>query len=219
MPTKEEFNKILLHTPPDWPAFILTNGFAGLRSSEMRGLPWVNVDFSNSVIHVTQRADRWGKIGSPKSEAGTREIEVPPAVIKALREWKVRCPKGELDLVFPNGIGRVESHSNIMNRFFYPTQIVAGVTKKVILRDKNRKPVLDADGRSQMVVRAKFGLHAIRHFCASLWIEAGFSPKKVQALMGHKSIVQTFDTYGYLFERRDQDHAKVRKIQRSVLGR
>jgi integrase len=72
---------------------------------------------------------------------------------------------------------------------------------------------------TQLVVRAKFGLHAIRHFCASLWIEAGFSPKKVQILMGHKSIVQTFDIYGYLFERRDRDHAKVLEIQQSVLGK
>jgi integrase len=144
---------------------------------------------------------------------------VPPVVIKALREWKVRCPKGERDLVFPNGIGRVERHANIMNRYFYLAQIAAGVTKKAVLRDKNRKPVLDADGHTQMIVRAKYGLHAIRHFCASLWIEAGFSPKKVQVLMGHKSVVQTFDIYGHLFERRDRDHAKVLEIQRSVLGR
>lgn len=106
-----------------------------------------------------------------------------------------------------------------MNRYFYLAQIAAGVTKKVVLRDKNRKPVLDADGLTQMIVRAKYGLHAIRHFCASLWIKAGFSPKKVQVLMGHKSVVQTFDIYGHLFERRDRDHAKVLEIQLSVLGR
>lgn len=219
MPTKDEFNSILKHTPADWRAFILTDAFAGLRSSELRGLPWSDVDFTNSMLHVTQRADRWGKIGFPKSEAGTREVEVPPAVIKALREWKVRCPKGELGLVFPNGAGRVESHSNIMNRYFYVAQIAANVTKNVVLRDRNRKPVLDGSGRTQLILRAKYGLHAIRHFCASLWIEAGFSPKKVQVLMGHKSIVQTFDIYGHLFERRDRDHAKVLEIQRSVLGK
>lgn len=218
MPTKEEINKILLHTPPDWRAFFLTDIFAGLRGSELRGLPWRNVDFRHAIIHVTQRADRWGKIGSPKSEAGTREIEVPPAVTKALKEWTLRCPAGELDLVFPNGVGHVESHSNIMNRYFYAAQIAAGVTKLVPLKDKNKKPVLDESGRPKMVKRAKYGLHALRHFCASLWIDAGFSPKKVQVLMGHKSIVQTFDIYGYLFERRERDRAKVLEIERSVLA-
>lgn len=219
MPTKEEIQKILRHTPPDRKALFLADIFAGLRGSEARGLPWRNVDFRHSVIHVTQRADRWGKIGWPKSESGTREIEVPPAVIKALKEWKLRCPTGELDLVFPNGVGRVESHSNLMNRYFYPAQIAAGVTKLVPLKDKNKNPVLDEHGRPEMVTRAKYGLHALRHFCASLWIDAGFSPKKVQVLMGHKSIVQTFDIYGYLFERRDRDRAKVLEIERSVLAK
>jgi integrase len=219
MPTKEEINKIRQHTPADWMAFLLTDIFAGLRSSELRGLPWSKVDFRNSVIQVSQRADRWGRIGLPKSESGTREIEVPPAVLSALREWKLRCPAGDLDLVFPNGVGRVESHSNIMNRYFYAAQITAGVTKKVTLKDKNRKPILDESGRLKLVVRAKYGLHALRHFCASVWIDAGFSPKKVQVLMEHKSIVQTFDVYGYLFERRERDRTKVLEIQRSVLGR
>ena len=30
-------------------------------------------------------------------------------VVNALREWKLACPKGGLDLVFPNSRGRVES--------------------------------------------------------------------------------------------------------------
>ena len=45
-------------------------------------------------------------------------------------------------------------------------------------------------------------MHALRHFCASVWIEADFSPKRVQTMMGHASIQLTFDTYGYLFEAR-----------------
>jgi hypothetical protein len=37
----------------------------------------------------------------PKSEAGERTVPVPPA-LNALREWKLACPKGSLDLVLPN---------------------------------------------------------------------------------------------------------------------
>lgn len=44
------------------------------------------------------------------------------------------------------------------------------------------------------VLRAKYGLHAVRHFCISLWTEAGFSRKKVQTLAEHSSIMQTLDT-------------------------
>ena len=37
-------------------------------------------------------------------------------MLNALREWKLACPKGDLDLVFPNGIGKVESYANLIDR-------------------------------------------------------------------------------------------------------
>ena len=53
-----------------------------------------------------QRADRWGAIGSPKSDAGKRSVPLAPMVVSALREWRLACPKGPARLVFPNGKGR-----------------------------------------------------------------------------------------------------------------
>ena len=83
-------------------------------------------------------------------------------VLNALREWKLTCPKGDLGLVFPNGLGRVESYANLIEHGFAPIQIAAGVVAQ--------KPALDAAGAA---VVAKYGLHALRHACASLWIEQG----------------------------------------------
>jgi integrase len=40
-------------------------------------------------------------------------------VLNALREWKLTCPKGDLDLVFPNGLGKVESYANLIERGFW----------------------------------------------------------------------------------------------------
>jgi integrase len=57
-------------------------------------------------------------------------------------------------------------------------------------------------------VRPKYGLHALRHFFASWAIEQGFSPKRLQALLGHSSIQMTFDRYGHLFPSLEDDHAK-----------
>jgi Phage integrase family len=45
----------------------------------------------------------------------------------------------------------------------------------------------------------KYGLHSLHHFFSSWAIEQGFSPKRLQALLGHSSIQMTFDTYGHLF--------------------
>jgi len=38
--------------------------------------------------------------------------------------------------------------------------------------------------------------------------EQGFTPKRLQALLGHSSIQMTFDTYGHLFPSLEDDHAK-----------
>lgn len=46
--------------------------------------------------------------------------------------------------------------------------------------------------------RPKYGLHALRHFCASWLIEQGFTPKRLQTILGHSSIQMTFDVYGHL---------------------
>src|SRR5260370_27259359 len=108
--------------------------FCGLRGSELRALCWRDVNFKNNTLSVTSRADRWGNIGSPKSEAGTRDSVFPRIVAKALKDWKLRCPKSDLGLVFPTSTGTVQNHSNIMNRWLRLVQIDAGVcTSKTVV--------------------------------------------------------------------------------------
>ena len=185
MPTMEEGQRMIAHTLqtwPDWLAFVLVLVFCGLRASEVRALSWTDVDFASDTITVLRRADRWGRIGQPKSAAGTRTIPIPKAVRDALIAWKPRCPSSKLNLVFPSSRGTVQNQSNIMNRFFRLMQVEAGIYIEVVKMDK--------DGGKVTWKRAKFGLHALRHFCAPLWIEANYSAKRVQAYMGHASIVQ-----------------------------
>ncbi len=92
--------------------------FTGLRSSELRGLRWIDVDFGNSELHVRQRADRYGIIGKPKSKAGYRIVPFGPLVLLALREWKLAGPKGKPGLVFPTPSGDgVALHNNVVRLF------------------------------------------------------------------------------------------------------
>jgi integrase len=79
-----------------------------------------DVDLDAGVIHVRQRADAWSKIGPPKSKAGKRDIPLAPLVVNTLRQWREECAKGELKLVFPNGVGNVEQMSNIYELTWYP---------------------------------------------------------------------------------------------------
>ena len=63
----------------------------------------------------------------------------------------------------------------------------------------------------------KYGLHSLRHAAASLFIEQGFSPKRVQALLGHSTIQMTFDVYGHLFPSADGDQVAMSHLQARLL--
>jgi integrase len=203
IPSPDEMRAIIARLEGRWRPMLLTAIFTGLRASELRGLRWSDVDLKRGELHVRQRADRWRVIGRPKSEAGERTIPLPPMVVNALREWRLACPKGALDLAFPNGAGRVEDHNNIAERGWIPTQVAAGVTKQ----SKAKYP----------------GLHAMRHFYAS-WcinrrVDGGLELplKVVQARLGHASIQMTADRYGHLFPRGD-DGAELAAAEKAFLG-
>lgn len=213
IPTRDEIKALVGVMSGRWRPLLLTAIFTGLRASELRGLRWKDVDFEARVIRVHQRADRFNQIGKPKSISGERSVPAPPIVINALREWKLVCPKrptgrvdadGEpvmaLDLVFPNGTGKVEQLNNIVRRGLQPAQMRAGVVIETGEINEDGEPILEAKYK---------GLHSLRHFYASWCINRkedgglGLPPKVVQERMGHSSITMTMDVYGHLFPRGD----------------
>lgn len=173
VPSRAHLKCMLEHADPNFRPMLLTAIVTGLRSSELRGLRWIDIDLSAATITVAQRADQWGRIGSPKSKAGHRTIPIAAPVAQELRAWKLRCPKGELGLAFPNGHGGVAHHSNVLRRQYQPAQAAAGIVKP-------------------------FGLHALRHAAASAWIKQGIDLKRLSSWMGHSSVQITLDTYGHL---------------------
>jgi integrase len=107
------------------------------------------------------------------------------------------CPKGSLDLVFPNTIGHIDSVQGIHARFWVPLQIKCGFITDTL--------------------EPRYNFHMLRHAAASLFIKyLGWSPKRLQTVMGHASITQTFDRYGHLFESAESDRADMEKIERAV---
>jgi len=196
IPTREEVKALVGAIDGNWRALLVTAVFTGMRSSELRGLRWQDVDFKRAEISVNQRADQFGDIGRPKSEAGVRVIPVPPVVINALKEHRLKQPSGS-GLVFANPDGEPRSHTNIVRKGLIPAMIRAGVTAEVA-----------SDGKIN--INAKYtGLHALRHFYASWLINRkedgglGLPAKMVQERLGHSSIVMTMDVYGHLFPRSD----------------
>jgi integrase len=126
----------------------------------------------------------------PKSKASRRKIDLAPELLHELKKWKVACPKGELDLVFPTGEGTPENAANLLYRRFFPALRRAG--------------------------QPRMRFHNFRHTYASLLIAQGDHPKYIQSQLGHSSINVTMDIYGNLME--TVNHEAASKLGKTVLG-
>lgn len=197
-PTKDEIKALITNAPPKHQPIIMTALLTGMRMSELRGLTWGAIDFERSIITVRKRADRYCDMGNTKSKSGRRDIPMGPGLAKVLKAWKVASPKGDLDLVFPNGAGNVETHSNIYNRIFKPLMLKCSI--------------VDGEGAP------RFSLHAMRHAAASLFIEQGWPPKRIQVMLGHSSITMTYDVYGHLFHDPAKDVDLMGEMERGLLA-
>jgi integrase len=159
IPTRQEISAFLAAQNARWRPILLTAVFTGLRSSELRGLRWEDVDLVKCELHVRQRADRHYKIGPPKSAAGARTVPLIPYVVNVLREHKLAW-KTKDGLVFPNRKGKIDSLANIVGFGLKPAMIRAGVTAPVL--DGEGNPVVGKDGRPLKVAKYT-GLHCLRH--------------------------------------------------------
>ena len=195
IPSKADLRAILAdQESPLWvQTFIATAIYTGMRASELRGLDWRFVDREHGVIRVRQRADFAGTIGKPKSKAGTRDILMTPALKKLFAELYIAQGRPVDGLLFATAGGKPHTHGNIRKRFWLPLQERLGLD-------------------------ARYGLHSLRHAAASLFIEQGWTAKKVQVTMGHSSIQVTFDVYGKLFPDSAGDDAAMAKLEASLQG-
>jgi integrase len=107
VPTNDEIKRLYEATGGDAPldkrkrALLLVAAFCGLRASELRGLRWRDVNLDDAELKVEQRADRFDKIGSPKTASSRRTVPMSPDVVHGLREWKMAQGSGGEGLVSP----------------------------------------------------------------------------------------------------------------------
>jgi integrase len=182
IPRPQEVSAILHHAPDRWRPLLVVAAFTGLRASELRGLRWEDVDLKRGVLTVSQRADRYGVIGSPKSKTSRRKVPFGPIVASALRPGYIAA--GGKGIAFPTSAGTIVEHSNLVKASIIKAAEAAGVPQYT-------------------------GLHCLRHFYASWCLNRkedgglGYSFQQVKELMGHSSITITVDRYGHLFENGD----------------
>jgi integrase len=182
-------------------AFANLISFQGLRASEIRGLPWKYVNLDAGTIYIGQRADKWCKVGVPKSKKSRRFIPLTPSTAEALRAW--REESGGEGFVFQHPSQRPYNYGELVELIFDPIMFAAGLTKE----------------RENGTLTRRYSLHPFRHTTASIWIEQGFSPKRICQLMGHSSIQVTFDLYGHLIDLKHSADDLMRQLEKSVRRR
>jgi integrase len=201
IPTRDELRALLaaaanLISCPEMHPLLMSAILAGLRSSELRGLRWDDVDLKGRTITVSQRADRWGVIGSPKSEAGRRTVPIGPALANELRAWKLRSRRNELGLIFPNDAGKPIWQSHLHEQYL-------AIEKNAGLAAKRG---------------ARFGLHSLRHAAASSWIRQGVDLKRLQIWLGHSTVQTSVDIYGHLLADAQADANLANEAEAALLA-
>ena len=151
---------------------LMTALATGLRQGELLGLKWDDLELKVGQLHVRRQYTR-GAFAPLKTNNAKRKVPLPPSLVRELRKWKLACPTGPYDLVFPNSKGNPESPANLLKRGFYPALRRAGIR------------------------RIRF--HGLRHTYVSSLIEYGVTNiKRLQMLLGHSSAMITLDTYTHL---------------------
>lgn len=202
--------------------------FAGLRISEIRGLECRSCHLvgKNPKISITQRADRYEKIGRVKSRAGLRDVDLGAETAQALRVWLMKAPKPKPPpfphlappippaplYAFPASNGRVWSYSGFTRDLWIPLMNHCGLVTNQPAGKGTRNNCL----KNANLKAPAFGIHTLRHVFASLQIEQGVTPKRLQKLLGHQTLEVTMNTYSHLWPDEDADRERARRVENLI---
>jgi integrase len=187
--------------------------FAGLRMSEFRGLWLTSCELGDELpkVKIVRRADFFNELGSVKSASSLRTIEIGVETTAAINGWLKARPKAS-QLVFPNEEGNVWNYPNFWHRFWVPLMNAAGL----VTAEPASKTVREWSEAQADFKQPAFGPHTLRHVYASLQIEQGVTPKRLQKLMGHSTLKLTLDTYGHLWPDESADRARARAVESAL---
>jgi integrase len=93
---------------------------SGLRRGELFALRWQDIDEHERVLTVRE-AVYDGTFGTPKTEAGRRQVPLSDVALQLIRDWKPRAKQTEPDaLVFSTRAGKSLSPNNVLRRAIFP---------------------------------------------------------------------------------------------------
>ena len=182
--SKYEVSRMLKSSDGWLHLFILTMVSLGLRSSEMTGIKFSDIDWKNRKIYI-QRNIKWGKFSLPKNGL-KRWVDIPQDLLKefdkAYRERIEKSPKMDYIFITPRGGSYWADASSITKNYFKP------LLKRLKIKYKT--------------------LYSLRHTYATLSLQGGQKIGYISEQLGHKDIKTTWDYYiKYLHDDNDLNRA------------
>jgi integrase len=180
LPTLDELAVIVEAMTPRYRLLVLLAAWCGLRYGELAELRRKDIDLKAGVIHVRRGvswADGEAVIGRPKSEAGVRDVAIPPHLMPIVKTHL--ADDAGIELLFPAPHGHQMRHQD-----FYPHWDAARTA---------------ADRRDLHV-------HHLRHLGATLAAQSGATVRELMARLGHSTPTMAM-VYQHAAAQRDREIA------------
>lgn len=187
----------------------------GLRRGELFGLALEDIDFEEQVIRVVRQIKRLGRdhvFSLPKSD---RERTVP------LPDWAAQTIKTHVDkykpepCTLPWETADGKPHTcNLLFRWTDDRHIRANLYEKLVWKpalvfaEVIPEPTRDKYGCKRYASGDGVGMHALRHYYASVMLAAGVSIKELAEYLGHADPGFTLRVYVHMLP---SSHERARK--------
>jgi len=151
----------------------------GMRSEEVLGLYWKNIDFSKHTIrvdHVIIRgATGQAVLAPPKNKSSYRTITIPSKLVTDLQNWK---QQQTIEILAAKEYDN--KHFVVTNEQGFP--MTSNTFSQRFKHIANRANI-------------NITMRGLRHSHATQLFSAGWHPKDVQERLGHSNISTTMDIY------------------------
>ncbi|WP_345969461.1 tyrosine-type recombinase/integrase [Sulfurimonas sp. HSL1-6] len=178
--TIEEMKRIIDHADDDLQAFCALGFFTGMRSGEMIGLRWEDIDFKRREISIS-RAIKMGSVSTPKTQSSNRTIDILDPLMPYLKEQYERTGE-QGTYVFLNKD----------NEHYYDIKRIRNTRWTKLLKK------LDIEYRTIYQMRHTFATVMIEHNEDILW---------VSHMLGHSDTSMTLQMYAKYRKQKDKKRA------------
>ncbi|MDI5969499.1 site-specific integrase [Streptomyces sp. SL13] len=199
--TAERVFAVQAAMPERYRAMVDLGAGCGIRQGEILGATVDALDFETDTVHVVQqlKLSRSKAVFAPPKGGKLRDVPLPAPVAAALRAHMERFPPVNITLPW-----KVANGPLVTKRLLF-TGPLGGHVWRSSLNPDVWKPALAAAGvipeprgTEEYAAAREHGMHALRHFYASVLLDAGENVKALAEYLGHSDPGLTLRVYAHL---------------------